>query len=640
MIVPRTECAYMSLRRSFHSRRSRQRQDNSFVHARRSFNSIREKSEGLQLSRHRDGSKAFLRQSERQYDQVKDPSVIPFNLRLKKLAKERDWRAALNCLNEIKQHGLQPDEISYATAIDACSKALKSKPAVALFEEMKNKGIQPNVPIYNAVMNACARDHQWKQSLAFLHDMQVDGVVPNIVSYNVCLSALEKSKKWTIALELMKKIKLSGLPLQSITYNTVISACAKSRKMSVCEEIFQMMKDDGFKPDRFTYSSLLNGYRKTRDWDSMFKVIREMRESDITLDAVIYSTVIGACADAGKPRKAFQLFEEMQSGGIKPNEVVYSCLLRSCETVKQVDSLLAEMSNQGIQKNSVVFTSAINVSHKVGGIDNAVRWFDQMLNEGIKPDWVAYMSLFEVLSNADEVETLDEYYKRGLQSEILCHFAKTGSKNQVTVDLHGWSTALARAALRNVMQGYQQTYECCGTILPLSILTGKGFSKNQPVLRPAVTKMLETEFSPSLRYTIHNGEITVNQEAIVEWIRSQDEQEKEKQHAKAFKEMLAFSDNDLNFERLSLTNSTVLPLPEEFNKGFLTHGPGFIPPTHVPVREFSRWVGENGAAHPLMHSHPILGRDESPPISYIQGVDVLGEFHLPDFKKQFLQHAV
>ena len=162
-------------------------------------------------------TRSFFLVRLRHYDQVKDPSVIPFNLRLKKLAKDRDWRAALSCLNEIKKKGLKPDEISYATAIDACSKALKSKPAVALFEEMKNvgnstwsmlvwskmcniirfvfSGIQPNVPIYNAVMNACARDNQWKQSLGYLDDMQANGVVPNIVSYNVCLSALEKSKK-------------------------------------------------------------------------------------------------------------------------------------------------------------------------------------------------------------------------------------------------------------------------------------------------------------------------------------------------------------------------------------------------------------------------------------------------------------
>jgi len=646
ILMPRTECAYLSIRRSFHNRRPTRRQDN-YMQASRSLHSIREKSKGLQQSRHRrDGSKAFLRQSERHYDQVKDPSVIPYNLRLKELAQNRDWRAALSCINEIKKKGLKPDEISYATAIDACSKALKSKPAVALFEEMKNVGIQPNVPIYNAVMNACARDNQWRQSLGYLEDMQSNGVVPNIVSYNVCLSALEKSKKWIIAIDLMKKIKLTGLDLQSITYNTVISACAKSRKMSICEDLFQMMKDDGFSPDRFTYSSMLNGYRKIRDWDSMFKVIREMKENKIHLDAVIYSTVIGACADAGKPKKAFELFDEMKANGIMPNEVVYSCVLRACETVKQVDSLLTEMTNNGIKKNPVVLTSAINVCHKVGGVENAIRWFDQMLEEGIKPDWVAFMSLFEVLCMADEMELLDEYYQQGVDTGVLCHLADNGPKGHITVDLHGWSIALAKAALRNVMQEYQATFERCSHILPLTILTGKGFSKNQPILRPAVAKMLQSDFSPPLNFDFEDNGIQISKKTIIEWIRSQDEQDKQERQASVLEEMLAFDDLDYNFQHLSLNSDYVMPIghpiPIDYPvpmtaRSSILFDESFIPPTHVPRardgREFNRWIGEGGEVHPLMQTHPILGRDESPPVSYVQT-------QLPDFKQQFLQNAI
>ena len=74
----------------------------------------------------------------------------------------------------------------------------------------------------------------------------------------------------------------------------------------------------------------------------------------------------------------------MKANGIMPNEVVYSCVLRACETVKQVDSSLAEMTSKGIKKNPVVLTSAINVCHKVGGIEITIRWFDQMLDEGKK----------------------------------------------------------------------------------------------------------------------------------------------------------------------------------------------------------------------------------------------------------------
>lgn len=489
--------------------------------------------------------------------QVKDPNVIPYNLRLRKLAKDRNWREALNCIREIHESGLTPDEISYATAIDACSKALKSKQAIQLFQEMKNDGIRPNVPIYNAVMNACARDHQWRKSLNFLNDMQKQGVDPNIVSYNVCLSALEKSKKWNLAFDLMKQMRLSGIPMQAITYNTVISACAKSRKMNVCEEVLGMMRKDGFKPDAFTYSSLLNGYRKTRNWTSLFRAFDNMRTEGVVLDAVIYSTVIGAYADAGRSSDAFSLFNEMKQQNIRANEIVYSCVLRACNSVEQVDHLLREMEVNGVKKNSVVFTSAINVCHKVkGGVKDAVRWFDQMLSQGIKPDWVAYMSLFEVLNNNKCYDLLDHYYLTGLQNGVLSHYSKDSDFNEKTIDLHGWSTALARAALRNVMQEYCQDHRTNQKLVPLRILTGKGYSKNQPVLRPAVTKMLMADFQPGLQHEIsQTGDIFISPESIRAYVAHQ-------QNMVSRKAL----DLALDFERLSLEEERRLQRQERMEK--------------------------------------------------------------------------
>jgi len=527
MFNPRTPYAYSStytaLRRSFQNRGQFNNQTRQNRAAQQKIAQLRQKSA-------ESTNKAFLRKTERtlnpqlaeslsQLEQVKDPNVIPYNLRLRKLAKDRNWREALNCIREIHESGLRPDEISYATAIDACSKALKSKQAIQLFQEMKNEGITPNVPIYNAVMNACAKDHQWRKSLNFLQDMQKHGVDPNIVSYNVCLSALEKSKKWNLAFDMMKQMRSKNLPLQAITYNTVISACAKSRKMGVCEEVLKMMHQDGFKPDAFTYSSLLNGYRKTRNWNSLFRAFDDMRAHGIALDGVIYSTVIGAYADAGRTQDAFILFDAMKRQGIKANQIIYSCILRACSTAEQVDGLLREMEVNGVKKNSVVYTSAINVSHKVGGVENAVRWFNQMLGQGIKPDWVAYMSLFEVLNNEKRFDLLDLYYRDGLASGVLSHFAKDTNLNEKAIDLHGWSTALARAALRNVMQDYCSTHNPQHKLPSLRILTGKGYSKNQPVLRPAVTKMLMSDFEPRLQHeTTQTGDIYIPVESIRSYI--------------------------------------------------------------------------------------------------------------------------
>jgi len=143
------------------------------------------------------------------------------------------------------------------------------------------------------------------------------------------------------------------------------------------------------------------------------------------------------------------------------------------------------MDVNGIKKNSVVFTSAINVCHKVkGGVKDAVRWFDEMLSQGIKPDWVAYMSLFEVLNNNKSYDLLDHYYLTGLQCGVLSHYAKDSDFNEKKVDLHGWSTALARAALRHVMQEYCQDYRNHKKIDPIKNFNRKRILQKSANLTP------------------------------------------------------------------------------------------------------------------------------------------------------------
>lgn len=48
-------------------------------------------------------------------------------------------------------------QISYNTALDACSKGGQSDTAIKLLEKMENNGVKPGLISFNAVIDACAR---------------------------------------------------------------------------------------------------------------------------------------------------------------------------------------------------------------------------------------------------------------------------------------------------------------------------------------------------------------------------------------------------------------------------------------------------------------------------------------------------
>jgi hypothetical protein len=111
------------------------------------------------------------------------------------------------------------------------------------------------------------------------------------------------------------------------------------------------------------------------------------------------------------------------------------------------------------------------------------------------------------------------------------------------------------------MKDYQKQYKRRLNIYPLVIRTGKSFSKNQPILRPAVTRMLETEYQPPLGYEIERGgSIVIAKKLIKEWVvakqqadeAKQNEMEAKNSEQVAVKEVGDVDDEDFNFNAISL----------------------------------------------------------------------------------------
>jgi len=166
------------------------------------------------------------------------------------------------------------------------------------------------------------------------------------------------------------------------------------------------------------------------------------------------------------------------------------------------------------------------------------------------------------------------------------------SSNTLVLDFHGWSTALSRAALRYVLKQFKSEFENGFPVRRLTILTGKGYSKSTPVLRPAVTKMLQTEFNPPLAFSVSNGVITVDEANVMHWIRHQQEQQQAQQQA-----------------RLRMSNSRMS------SRSSNSADQSSVEDLLFPPRFYSRFEQDD----PLYWSHNVLGRDDSPPVSYING---------------------
>jgi len=84
-------------------------------------------------------------------------NLITFNIALKRLAKQGNYRACEGIIIGMLQAGIEPSVVSYTTAIAACVSREDKQPELARewMRRMRARKVMPNVLTYNTALAAC-----------------------------------------------------------------------------------------------------------------------------------------------------------------------------------------------------------------------------------------------------------------------------------------------------------------------------------------------------------------------------------------------------------------------------------------------------------------------------------------------------
>jgi hypothetical protein len=84
-------------------------------------------------------------------------NLITFNIALKRLAKQHDYRACEGIILGMLQSDVEPSVVSYTTAIAACASKDNKQAVIAneWLKRMRSRKVMPNVLTYNTALSAC-----------------------------------------------------------------------------------------------------------------------------------------------------------------------------------------------------------------------------------------------------------------------------------------------------------------------------------------------------------------------------------------------------------------------------------------------------------------------------------------------------
>ncbi|CAJ2674984.1 unnamed protein product [Trifolium pratense] len=218
------------------------------------------------------------------------------------------------------------------------------------------------------------------------------------------------------ALVFYKTMLCYGVLPNKFTFPFVLKACAGIGNLRLGKLVHGCVVKFGFEEDVHVMNTLIHMYCCC-EGDIGFEFAHKVFDDSPKLDTVTWSAMIGGYVRLGRSARAVGLFREMQVMGVCPDEITMVSVLSACadlgalELGKWVESYI---ERKNISKSVELCNALIDMFAKCGNVDKAIKLFRQMESRTI----VSWTSVIVGLAmhgrGVDAVSIFDEMVENGI----------------------------------------------------------------------------------------------------------------------------------------------------------------------------------------------------------------------------------
>lgn len=350
------------------------------------------------------------------------------------LGSSKQFALLWDFLREMKDSGsLELNPEIFFIVFRGYSRANLPGDAIRAFGRMSEFGIEPSTADFDQLLFVLCKRKHLKHAQQFFDKAKVE-FEPSVKSYSILIRGWGDIGEVNEARRLFDEMLQRGCSLDVQAWNSLLEALCKGGNVDEAYTIFREMGPKGFEPDASTYSIFIRAYCEANDLHSVFRVLDRMRRYNLVSNVYTYNCIIHKLCKNEKVEEAYQLLDEMIEGGVNPDAWSYNAIqayhcdhnevnmaLRLLSRMKRENCVPDRHSYNMILKMLIRvgrFDRAEDVWHsmgkvgfypsvstysvmvhglckKKGKLEEACRYFEMMIDEGIPP----YSSTVEMLRN-------------------------------------------------------------------------------------------------------------------------------------------------------------------------------------------------------------------------------------------------
>ncbi|XP_027349468.1 pentatricopeptide repeat-containing protein At3g24000, mitochondrial-like [Abrus precatorius] len=362
--------------------------------------------------------------------------------------------------------------LTWTTLITQLNRFNQPFRAITYFNRMRTTHTYPNQFTFSAILPACAQTTllpygQQIHALIHTHGFQTDTFVAtalldmyakcssmslaekvfdqmphrNLVSWNSMIVGFLKNKLFGRAIRVFREVlRQTWFAPDQVSFSSVLSACAGLVDSGFGKQVHGSIVKRGLVGVVYVNNSLVDMYCKCRMFDDAAKLFYAAGYRDV----VTWNVMIAGCVGDDNFEQACSFFQAMKREGMVPDEASYSSVLNAiaCIAALTQGTLIhghvlktGHMKNACVScslvtmygkcgnlfdayrvfqetkdRNVVCWTAMIAVFHQHGCADEAIELFEEMLKEGIVPEYITFVSVLSACSHTGQVDDGFKYF--------------------------------------------------------------------------------------------------------------------------------------------------------------------------------------------------------------------------------------
>ncbi|KAK9682543.1 hypothetical protein RND81_10G081300 [Saponaria officinalis] len=374
------------------------------------------------------------------FDVMPERNVVTWTVLMCGCLHHGDAEGALSLLHEMGFSDVRPNEYTFSACFKACGLLGIPEKGMQVHGLCMKVGFDTFPVVGNSLIDMYAKCGMIARAAQVFDEM----AVKNLIAWNTIIAGYNSQGDGKVSIDLFEKMQTQRVIPDGFTFASVLKACAtvgaisggtqihaalitrgfsfssnaaligalidlyvKSGCLIQARKLFDHMEDKSV----VSWASLILGYAQEGDLIEAMSVLRELREGDIEVDSFTLSGLIGVFADFAFVEQGKQLhgyaIKVPTSLEVEVGNSIADLYLK-CGLLEEAEQMFCEMP----MKNRISYTVMITGYGKHGLGKEAVRLFDKMLAENVRPEGITYLAILSACSHLGLIDECREYFSK------------------------------------------------------------------------------------------------------------------------------------------------------------------------------------------------------------------------------------